>query len=64
MLLVGGIVDPRESQGQLPLCDFLTGGISANYDMSDLAWNWSGGFNDTTLAYEVPDPLISIIGGR
>ncbi len=36
MLLVGGIINERESQGQLPVCDFLTGGISANYDMSDL----------------------------
>ncbi len=65
MLPVGGIVDERESSGQLTLCDFLTGGISSSYDMSDLVWTYgTGGFNATTPAYEVPDPLISIIGGR
>ena len=64
MLPVGGITDEGQSQGQPPLCDFLTGGISVNYDMSDLVWIRTGGFNATTPAYEVPDPLISIIGGR
>ena len=61
MLTVGGIVDIREGQGQLELCDFDTGGVS-DFDMSDLVWH--GGFNATTPAYEVPDPLVSTIGGR
>lgn len=63
MLFVGGIVDSRESNGQLELCDWAapTGGI-VDFDMSDLVWN--EGFNATTPAYEVPDLLISTIGGR
>lgn len=61
MLTVGGIVDIRESQGQLEGCDFATEGIRG-LDLSDLLWD--GGFNATTPAYEVPDLLISTIGGR
>ena len=60
MLTVGGIVDIRESKGLLEKCDFATGGIR-DLDMSDLLW--SGGFNATTPAYEVPDLLSSTIGG-
>ena len=62
MLTVGGIDDLREfSDWPLELCDFATGGIR-DVDMSNLVWD--GGFNDTTPAYEVPDGLISIIGGK
>ncbi len=62
MLTVGGIDDGRESGGWLlELCDFATGGIR-DVDMSNLIWD--GGFNATTPAYEVPDALISTIGGR
>ena len=61
MLTVGGIVDIREGDAQLELCDFETGGIR-EFDLSDLVW--AGGFNAATPAYEVPDTLISSIGGR
>ncbi len=62
MLTVGGINDIRESGGWLlELCDFATGGIR-DVDLSDLVWD--GGFNATTPAYEVPNPLISDVGGK
>ena len=61
MLTVGGIVDIREGHGGIKTCDFETGGIR-EFDLSDLVW--AGGFNATTPAYEVPDTLISSIGGR
>ena len=61
MLSVGGVFVFQDETSEDSGCDWATNGIWV-YDTSNLVW--SQGFNATTPAYEVPEALISTIGGR
>ena len=65
MLTVGGVGGASQMQGLyssiLPTCDWEIKGVGV-YDMSDLMWG--SVFNPETPAYEVPDDVVSTIGGR
>ena len=65
MLTVGGVGGASQMQGLyssiLPTCDWEIKGVGV-YDMSDLMWG--SVFNPETAAYEVPDDIVSTIGGR
>ena len=65
MLTVGGVAAASQMQGLYsadpPTCDWEVKGVGV-YDMSDLVWG--SVYNATAPAYEVPDLIISTIGGR
>ena len=65
MLTVGGVANANQMQGlyygSTPPCDWETAGLGV-YDMSDLVWG--SVYNASAPAYEVPDPVISTIGGK
>ena len=61
MLSIGGVMVFQEETPNRSGCDWQMNGIRV-YDTSDLVW--SQGYNATTPAYEVPEPLTSTIGGR
>ncbi|KAL9070535.1 MAG: hypothetical protein Q9161_004832 [Pseudevernia consocians] len=64
MLTVGGVAAASQIQGfysaNPPTCDWEMKGVGV-YDMSDLVWG--SVYNATAPVYEVPDPMISTIGG-
>lgn len=64
MLTVGGVAAASQMQAlysaSLPTCDWEVKGVGV-YDMSDLVWG--SVYNVTTPAYEVPDAVVSTIGG-
>lgn len=70
MVIIGGALDARlyavETTGDLPAdlnnitCDSI-GGVSL-FDISNLTW--SSFYNRYAAAYEVPQPVVKVIGGR
>lgn len=64
MLTVGGVAAASQIQGfysaNPPTCDWEMKGVGV-YDVSDLVWG--SVYNATAPAYEVPDLVISTIGG-
>ena len=65
MLTVGGLRDASQmealSSSVVEPCDWEVKGVGV-YDISDLIWG--SVFNPNTPAYEVPDAVVSTIGGR
>ncbi|CAD6584293.1 MAG: hypothetical protein ASARMPRED_001726 [Alectoria sarmentosa] len=65
MLTVGGVAAASQMQGLysevLPTCDWEIKGVGV-YDISELVWG--SVYNATAPAYEVPDRVISAIGGN
>ena len=65
MLTVGGVEAASQMQAlyssAVPPCDWEVKGVGV-YDISDLIWG--SVFNPSTPAYEVPDAVVSTIGGR
>ena len=65
MLTVGGVEAASQMQGSyssnIAQCDWERKGVGV-YDISDSIWG--SVFNPKTPAYEVPDAVVSTIGGR
>lgn len=65
MLTVGGVVAASQMQGLyspgVQPCDWEVKGVGV-YDISDLVWG--SVFDANAPAYEVPDAVVTTIGGR